>query len=83
MRWKARVPQPPADYSEWHVFYPIFPRKVGDHWICFEKVLRKGTLHKWIEYRPFTDGGTGLSFDDEIPRQKWTWEYKYYGDLMS
>lgn len=72
MRWKAKE-SPRPKMSEWHVFFPIFPRKVGDHWVCFEKILRKGTLH--VDVMPDYYGGSGDVY--------WTWEYKYYGDLMS
>ena len=36
MRWTAK------DYSQWHSYRPWLPVKVGNEWVWFERILRRG-----------------------------------------
>lgn len=56
--------------DEWHEFFPIFPRQVGDQFVWFEKCLRR---RKYI----------GYAIDDMSGRSEYQWEYALLGTVKS
>ena len=58
---KFYLPKKQRKLSEWHDYYAILPKRIGDHVYCFHWIYRKGTRD---------EGGPGFY---DYPH--WTWEY--------
>jgi hypothetical protein len=52
----------PRDIEEWHALYPIWPRRIGDHLVFFEKIERRRVV--------VNEGNWGGGYE-------YVWEYRF------